>query len=423
MISKVKSRALRVSAWSACLVAGIALSCAVSGVHASNIVGLWQVLNGGTGRPTLTSNAVLLGNGTAPLLFAASSNSSLALCGGSPPSFGSGCGGVGVGVSSVNTLTGAVTLFNTNAQTATYQVLAADFTHCRTITVASGTFTITLVAAGSQPADGQCVDVFNYGAGVVTIARSGQNINGGTTALTLNAGSATAPSWAHVVSDGANYEAAVVNPSIATSFTPVTVLHYAGQRGSGSLALTNFAAGNVVVITLDGEGTTLTEPTLVWSDATTCSLAGNGLIGGGNNMTTYVCVLASAAPTVTPTFPGTATFVGTIATEFPVSLVQGVIDSASSVRNCCAYNAGVAPLRLTTTAPDIIVMSVGYNGNADFNLCQPNGLPASRNASGGADSAQVCFSYSPAAVTNMSVNPIYVNDGTNAVQAVAIKHQ
>lgn len=107
--------------------------------------------------------------------------------------------------------------FPTNAQTAAYQVLAADFAACKTITVASGTFTITLVASGSQPTTGQCVHVINYGTGVVTIARSGQNLNGGTSSLTLPAGSATAPTGAAIVSDGTNYEAALWGVAASTA--------------------------------------------------------------------------------------------------------------------------------------------------------------------------------------------------------------
>ncbi len=95
--------------------------------------------------------------------------------------------------------------FSTNAQTSTYQVLAADFSGYKTIIVASGTFTITLVASGAQPATGQSIRVINYGSGVVTIARSGQNINGGTATLVLAAGSAAAPTDAFVVSNGTNY--------------------------------------------------------------------------------------------------------------------------------------------------------------------------------------------------------------------------
>lgn len=113
-------------------------------------------------------------------------------------------------------------LFATNAKTGTYQVLAADFTACKTIPVASGTFTITLVASGAQPASGQCVKVINYGSGVVTIARSGQNINGGTASLTLPAASATAPTDAFIVSDGTNYFGSVGTPTSSLAFSAIT---------------------------------------------------------------------------------------------------------------------------------------------------------------------------------------------------------
>jgi hypothetical protein len=117
-----------------------------------------------------------------------------------------------VGTNSSNQIILA-TPFMTNAQTATYQALAADFSNYKTIIVASGTFTITLVASGSQPATGQLIRIINYGSGVVTVARSGQNINGGTASLTLAAGSATAPTSAVVVSDGTNYFASVAGGS------------------------------------------------------------------------------------------------------------------------------------------------------------------------------------------------------------------
>jgi hypothetical protein len=93
-----------------------------------------------------------------------------------------------------------------NPQTATYQVTAADFANHCTIYAASGTFTITLVASGSQPPAAQCINVVNYGNGVLTIARSGQNINGATTNLTITApSSAQVASRSTVCSDGTNY--------------------------------------------------------------------------------------------------------------------------------------------------------------------------------------------------------------------------
>jgi hypothetical protein len=136
--------------------------------------------------------------------------------------------------------------FVVNAQTATYQVLASDFTACKTIPVASGTFTITLVASTSQPPSGQCLDIINYGTGVVTIARSGQNINGGTASLTVAAGTATAPTGAHVVSDGTNYEAALWGGGNGSLNFPLTVGGTANSGGipyfSSATTLTSSAA-------------------------------------------------------------------------------------------------------------------------------------------------------------------------------------
>lgn len=100
-----------------------------------------------------------------------------------------------------------VPLFVVNQQSATYLVTPADFLSCKTIPVPSGTFTITLVAVGSQPPTGQCVKIINYGTGVVTVARSGQSINGSATNITLAAGSASAPNGLEVISDGSNYTA------------------------------------------------------------------------------------------------------------------------------------------------------------------------------------------------------------------------
>jgi hypothetical protein len=113
------------------------------------------------------------------------------------------------GVDASGAAENCVTLSAVNPQTGTYQVLAADFDSYKTITVASGTFTITLVASGTQPAAGKYLRIINYGAGIVTIARSGQNINGGVTSLSLSAGSATAPTSAFIISNGTDYFAAV----------------------------------------------------------------------------------------------------------------------------------------------------------------------------------------------------------------------
>lgn len=143
--------------------------------------------------------------------------------------------------------------FIKNAQTSTYQVLAADFDQCKTITVASGTFTVTLVASGSQPADGKCLQVINYGSGVVTVARSGQNINGAAANLTLAAGSASAPTGVRVFSDGTNY------------FAQPTVSAGSGTPGGSTTQLqyNNAGAfGGITGATTDGTTVTLVGPIL-----------------------------------------------------------------------------------------------------------------------------------------------------------------
>jgi hypothetical protein len=141
-------------------------------------------------------------------------------------------------------------------ETGTYQVLAADFSGYKTITVSSGTFTITLVASTSQPAAGQYVRIINYGSGVVTVARSGQNINGGTASLTIPAGSATVPTDAFVESDGTNYVAKLngkpatagnadtATNGVVSSSPGVGIAHFAGSTQTVTSSAVNLAGGS-----------------------------------------------------------------------------------------------------------------------------------------------------------------------------------
>lgn len=171
-----------------------------------------------------------------------------------------GTGALVFGTAPVITLTNATGLpasaitgqFATNAQTSTYQVLAADFASCKTIIVASGTFTITLVASGSQPTDGSCITVLNYGTGVVTLARSGQNINGAASNITGTAGSATAPTGWRVYSNGTNYFAEVIGGG-SGSVSSVT----AGASGALVISPTTGAVvGDVDTAYVPGKTTT-----------------------------------------------------------------------------------------------------------------------------------------------------------------------
>lgn len=173
-------------------------------VTATHLASALPVNQGGTGT---TSTLIGLMRGNASAMTAAELSGDCTTSGSNAITCTKTSGtAFGVGA----TATGAI-----SPQTGTYQVLAADFTNLSTITVASGTFTVTLVASSSQPAAGKYINILNYGSGVVTIARSGQNINGGMASLTLAAASATAPTSATVWSDGTNYFSNLVAPSAA----------------------------------------------------------------------------------------------------------------------------------------------------------------------------------------------------------------
>jgi hypothetical protein len=175
--------------------------------------------------------------------------------------------------------------FVVNAQTSTYQVVASDFSNCKTIPVASGTFTITLVASGSQPASGQCINVFNYGSGVVTIARSGQNINGGTASITLNAASASAPTSANIVSDGTNYEATIDEGTVGTVTTSGSPAQYQTAVFSSSTAVTGVSPS-----------ATSGVPFVSGGSSANPSFGTAVVAGGGTGATTAAAALVNLLP-------------------------------------------------------------------------------------------------------------------------------
>ena len=194
------------------------------------------------------------------------------------------------GVDAAGASENCVTLSAVNAQTSTYQALTADFDSYKTITVASGTFTITLVASGTQPANGKYLRIINYGSGVVTIARSGQNLNGGTTSLLLNAGSALDPSSAFVFSDGTNYFAWVVQ----------SVASYAATAKT----LTN------TTLDVEGTGNVVTTAPKIWMPAVACAGTTGSLLWD---------TLATLAPTATCSAGTTETTLMRAVADFPDS--------------------------------------------------------------------------------------------------------
>ena len=76
-----------------------------------------------------------------------------------------------------------------------------------TVWVPSGTFNINLSSASlPSTAYGCHVDIINYGSGILTIVPSGVNLNGTVANVNIPASSASAPSGAHLIFDGANFE-------------------------------------------------------------------------------------------------------------------------------------------------------------------------------------------------------------------------
>ncbi len=262
--------------------------------------------------------------------------------------------------------------FATNAKTATYQVLQADFTACKTIPVASGTFTITLVASGAQPLDGQCIDVVNYGSGVVTIARSGQNINGGTASYLVQSGSALVPSRARVVSNGTDYfiEGGFTNPMTAAGDTiyagttglPARLAGAAGiYRSSGTVPSYAELSGDV---TTSGSNVT----TLIANQK--IRGVGASFDGGGSALTTsalayvtvpFACTIAAynvVIDTGTISFDVWKIATGTAKPAIGNSIISGT-NWLSISSNTAIHSTTVSGFTSTTvTANDIFAFSI-----------------------------------------------------------------
>lgn len=288
--------------------------------------------------------------------------------------------------------------FIKNAQTGTYQVLAGDFTQCKTITVASGTFTVTLVASGSQPANGQCLHVVNYGSGVVTVARSGQNINGGTSSLTIPAATATAPTGADIVSDGTDYFATLTGAagsgtgdfsSNTSSSVDSEIMLFSGTGGkTGKRAtgtgLARVASGVYSAAELSGDATTSGSnvvtvakingvsvtgtpssgqvPTATGSTAATWQTPSGGGQPGSTlfSTTASTTVTAASATTLIGAVSGSTTIVANTFTAGGVMevLAQGYYTGFSTRTLTIDFKVG-GTTRLTTGA---IAVPVATNG-------------------------------------------------------------
>jgi hypothetical protein len=177
----------------------------------------------------------------------------------------------------------------------------SDFQSCGYKYIASGTFTVTLPISTSQPANGTCVIISNYGTGTITIARNGQNINGGTTNPTLapaGGGSTLQPNSTLIVSDGTNFFMTRWNASIA--FGNVTA-------GTNTVALVVGAAGS-----LTATGTGVIDANQVGVAGTAGSGVWNGGVAQGSGLkhqrVTSCSLPATANGTCNTTITWTAAF-------------------------------------------------------------------------------------------------------------------
>lgn len=174
-------------------------------------------------------------------------------------------------------------LFAANPQTSTYTTTSTDFATCATIPVASGTFTITLAAAASQPASGQCVFIINYGSGPVTIAASGQHLNGATSSLTLGAGSSAAPTGAFIVSDGTNYVAQLFGGGSGGVGGVTSVAETINGAGtSGIFAVTGSPVTSTGTLNINLSGTSGGIPYFSSTKILSSSGALTGIVRGGS---------------------------------------------------------------------------------------------------------------------------------------------
>jgi hypothetical protein len=259
------------------------------------------------------------------------------------------------GVTGVLPFANMAQLFVTNAQTATYQVLATDFAGCKSIPIASGTFTVTLVASGSQPASGQCIWIVNYGTGTITLARSGQNLNGGTTSLTIPAGSATAPTGAWVVSDGTNYEATLFGTSsgsgtvtasaqydIAYYPTSGTVATVQGAAVAGFVFGSASGAPAAATATQLGALANITANAILKSGGTTSALTASSISDNGT------VISSTEGWSIAPTSTGQAGIVVNLPTSTTANLFTGEVNGTTfaTLSNAGQFALGSSPVTI-----------------------------------------------------------------------------
>jgi hypothetical protein len=272
-----------------------------------------------------------------------------------------------VGVNTANT-----TVALTSAllpKTATYQVVVADFDAFKTIPVASGTFTITLPATATQPSAGKYIDVLNYGTGVVTVARTDTNLNGGTASLVIPASSATAPTHARIWSDGTNYFGSLDSVGSGGSGT-VTSIATTSPITGGTITTT----GTIACATCVTSAAALTNNQLVFgagSQATAVGdLTGDVTTAGGKATTIAAgaVTLAKMANMATASLLGRTTAATGVPEVLSVATSQGLLGITQP------------PIRPYSAIPVTAGMVYGCLIDGDEMLCVANAAALTTNA-------------------------------------------
>lgn len=229
------------------------------------------VTSGGTGRNSLTSNGVLVGNGTSAVNTTTGTNGQCLVISGTTPGFAT-CPGSG-GVSSINSQTGAVTIQGTagssvstsagvitiNDATSTTKGLAAF--NSTNFSVTSGTVnTVQDIATTSAPSFGQLSIVSNQATGkMLTINNTNAAATGNLLDLQLNGTSKLSVSPNGSLTTSGNLSATgTITSGLINGQTISSAANFTGSLTvAGNLAVNTIANTGALTVGVGGQSYTL----------------------------------------------------------------------------------------------------------------------------------------------------------------------